>query len=192
MKKRARLPRELAEPINLMLGLADGLANALLSKQERASVLDEWLRRVRAERLLLLFKHYGFDIRDPLAFNKLAIALAMDYVPGFRIADKGKRPRGWPHKWHSLLQALDIKGKPGRPKSWLWNGKEGQLLAVLEDGKTLLKQKSQRVTNEAALFAIYRHHLPSSAAEYRVRGWAKKDAKRLAEARKALRKSAGK
>lgn len=88
---------------------------------------DDYLERAEA-----LFKHCGTALGDPGAPMKVAMRLAADHVPGFKVAGN---PRGGPRKWynkeahdlyfavrilvksggHSVLNACRHLVKPGKP-----------------------------------------------------------------------------
>lgn len=48
----------------------------------------------------LLFEHYGIETENEKCWRKLAVALALDLVPGMQIAKHPLRRKGRPKKWH--------------------------------------------------------------------------------------------
>ena len=207
-KKKVSLPPELAKLIAYKDALAAAKREGERESEEEA--LANWLQNERSRKMLRLLKHYGLDRRDPLAFHRLALYLAITYVPGFRIAglrgrpklalrfnvhNSGPRSRGsqaldnnsaslkaFAAKW------LNSRRGAGRPRSGVWSGREHELLSLYEHGKNLLVARRERVTNYGALLAIYRQHLTNKVADHHLRDWAEADAKRLSEVRKTLRK----
>jgi len=89
----------------MSLGLLGDMVATEAKKKER----DDWLADQVGERLALLFAHYGVtDVND---WAKLALALAIDHVPGLRIREQRKKsgPRKFwsDERYCELLAAVE-------------------------------------------------------------------------------------
>jgi hypothetical protein len=161
---------------------------------------DEAAIRHKREVMFALMKHYGISVTDDEeCWVLLAEALASQHVPATQFAEK--TARGRPKKTNTLNRLADLyvgrptkakQSRPGAPEKW---GPEEcrTLLGMLERGKEMLRKRGAQVTNVAALEAVYAH-LRNTHPGARVltmahvRDWAKRDARRVPDARARLRK----
>lgn len=109
----------------------------------RTQLEAKW-RAEDSRKLGLLSQHYGLPATD---FERLCIAIAEDFVPGFQ--DKNKRKTGRPTKWHEWASAVLVvemnrtikKGQTGKGIKWaatqLAKGKRwGSFVAKQDRGRT--------------------------------------------------------
>jgi hypothetical protein len=188
-KKRKTVPSELEKPITWR-----DVAWAVLGKPKPGEVedaidvrFDRAVRAVQAEKLLLLISRYGISEADPTAFAKLALNLAIEFHPAFKFSEK--RGRGRPPRQQKLADLLNsgMSKKPGRPRTWYWHGKEAHFLKILEAGKKQLQSEGKPVTNEAAIFSIFRSSPEfARSSDRELRAFAKSEAKRVSDAKKAV------
>lgn len=161
---------------------------------------NEAATKHKHEVFFALMKHYGISVtNDDECWAMLAVALAFKHVPAIQFAEKAARGR--PKKTNTLNRLAELymgrptkakQSRPGAPEKW---GLEEcrTLLAMLERGKEMLRKRGAKVTNVAALEAMYTH-LRNSRPEAKVltmahvREWAKRDARRVPDARARLRK----
>src|SRR5262245_49260188 len=97
-------------PLDLCYVHPDNIAQA---NEEMARLTDEAIKEERLQKLDLLKKHYS--ILDPNDWFSLALALAVDHVPGFQVENNlGIEQIGW---GIGLVVHTDRK-KTGRPITW--------------------------------------------------------------------------
>jgi hypothetical protein len=99
-KKRAKYTGTLAKPIDLLK----------LPNHEDA-VRDDF-----AQRLALLFRHFGIDLALPPEnlWFQLAVKLAVTHVPGFGVRSlkqKGAKRKWTPEERRALVEAVDAQNK---------------------------------------------------------------------------------
>lgn len=152
----------------------------------------------------LLAQHYGISNKDVLMRHAmLAFRLARDHVPAFQYGSKPKRGR--PPKASVSNQLLSMfmnselgrfgatpKRKRGAPQKWEQR-MYAKLLELLDRGRALLRAQNRRVTNEGAFVEVYEQmqrdgHAPDWTAR-QIRSEAKILAKRVSDAKRALRKT---
>jgi hypothetical protein len=89
------LPPRLSQPLKLRAEDQAWPAKPTILSGQRDDHLD--VPRVLDEmrdRFGLLWKHYSIDPNDPDAWKALAVALAFDHVPGFRVTKPGRSKVG--------------------------------------------------------------------------------------------------
>ena len=82
-----------------------------------ATFKEMWQTRA-AEKMLLLFKHYKIDPSDEQSWEKLAIRLAFEHVPGLQVAFRpkpGRKPTWKTGLGDELVRAVeDVKSRTGK------------------------------------------------------------------------------
>ena len=68
------------------------------------SKTDEAVVKAKVEKLRRLMPVYGIDVSDPRSFMYLAMMLADEYHPGFRVIDQKQRGRGAPRKDNAAME----------------------------------------------------------------------------------------
>jgi hypothetical protein len=150
-----------------------------------------YYQRELIERLGALLKYYAISEQDPTRWIQLSVALARDSIPGFRFEVElpTPKPRGRPRK-----RALTIRRRrgPGAPRKWTGQWYEIILDGQREGAKLLRAAGALKVTDESALEAWLKFLnkewgvvWSSEEMRSRARAWAK----RLPDARKAVRKT---
>jgi hypothetical protein len=87
---------------------------------EPGSPFRDSLGRQRLLKLGQLLAHYGIKSEDPGCFQKLAIKLALDWVPGMQVIKEPRARRGAPRKWtlaryREFVETIDrIQGQRGQ------------------------------------------------------------------------------
>lgn len=84
----------LAEPVIRAAGVL--MAIPEIAEAERDRVIA-----ALNEKFELLAKHYGIDAPEPGRYFALALALATEFVPGFKIVSEPTKGRGRSRKWTS-------------------------------------------------------------------------------------------
>lgn len=147
--------------------------------------------------LVGLVEHFGLDPRDKDWGPKLAWKLMMIHVPASKFAERKARgrPRSDSQSRNALVNMRRVKPRrerSGAPKKW---GEKDYrtLLALVERGNNLLSERgAPRITNKAALRAVYqqwrRDGLWADRTAAELNRFADADARRVSDARKALRK----
>ncbi len=108
---------ELAIPIVLPSWMVDQRpedGSAAAFRELRRAFADLVPSTQRLNKLPLLFKHYGIDPKGKDCWPKLAMALAVDHVDGFRIAKrKGRKPspKGAEFELWAEVRLLQIEGR---------------------------------------------------------------------------------
>lgn len=184
--KKPRYEGELARPIPYR----EALAAALLDEKE-------WRTEIESDRLLLLLKHYGIEITNPNRWLALALHLARDHVPGFRISDKRGPGRPRTRQTNYIAGLLRQYGerpkqkKTGRPREWDDKRYAAMLRSVELRKEELSANKRARITDKQALRDII-----SDAAKQEGKSITKALAddlayyqKRLSEARRKIPKT---
>jgi hypothetical protein len=70
--------------------------------------IEEQVERERHAKLPLLLKHYGVAGQTGRDFFGLAKCLAIDFVPGFKVAELAPQPVGAPGRWTKTAGAVLI------------------------------------------------------------------------------------
>ena len=70
-----------------------------LKSEELDNLIDEQVERERDAKLQLLLKHYGIAGQTGQDFMELAKCLAIESVPGFKVAELAPKPVGAPGRW---------------------------------------------------------------------------------------------
>jgi hypothetical protein len=177
-KKPHRWTGELKKPIRPKVIRPRGLAVAAETAQAANKVMEDLYRQAIENEYLvkldLLMDDYG--ITDKTNFFHLALALAHEHVPGFkldptplRLDGDGEGPR--------LVVQDNYRGRP--PK---WPEKRLELLSAVEQAK----KKNNLSTDHDALSLLARHGEWSRPAGQRSEQWLKTLKNRLAEARGLL------
>ena len=134
-KGRHRRKGELARP--LLAGVGVTSLDEIASK-ELGVRIQQAIRGMRIEKLILLAKHYGVDETDYLG---LALALAADHIPGFQVASVGKLYRLQHGDYGAVLGS-----KQGRRREWPQE-RQHKLLTAVEK----IKKNRRRSTDREAL-----------------------------------------
>ena len=179
----------------------------------KCAASDEWWDRAVVERLPLLLDHYGIKHNSITRWYELAIALAFDHVPGFRISNS--RGPGRPRRQLSPEDFKEPKRR-GRPvertleskrglielvelfKAWLHEARKTGTLADADERargpvqQQLRELKGARITDKAAIGAFLRTYANAKGRPLHwVRTRIRFEQKRLSEARKAVQKNRG-
>src|SRR5262245_66442716 len=106
MARKRRAPRfagALAHPIYVDVAEIDRVKEVLA-----AGVAEKWP---------LLFKHYKIDASDEQSWERLALQLALDHIPGLQLAFRpkpGRKPTWKAGLYDDLVRAVqDVKSQPG-------------------------------------------------------------------------------
>jgi hypothetical protein len=100
-KRKPRYSGALNKPIALPVGILFESGSEL----QRQHLNREWNAKIR-----LLIEHYEINPSDPHRWQKLAIQLALDHVPGMQVVSQIKRGKG-----HFALPIF-LRGPKGRQK----------------------------------------------------------------------------
>lgn len=143
----------------------------------------------RAE-VALLLNHYRLDPNDRDVWWRLAYALARDHVPCFQVPlPKGRSPQVPGIESFSTAP----KRGPGAPRKWALERYSGLVLCQRAGVALLRTRRTGRITDEQALAAALERALtlqgaPTRQARAIAQTEGKRLAKRLPDARRALRK----
>jgi hypothetical protein len=167
-KKPHRYKGELANPLLAGVYLTDKMTGAELD-----TCLEQAIFESRVEKLALLMKHY--KIADKTDYFSLALELAKDHVPGFRIGRASELLR-LRHGDHGVV----LGNKRGRPREWTPE-RSDRLVDAVEETKKRYRYRTDR----EALENLARHKEWSRPAKHRggFEGWIKTLRNRLQEAR---------
>jgi hypothetical protein len=146
--------------------------------------------------LIELQRHFKLDPHDPDSLKALAWKLAAVHVPANQFVTPAKPGR--PRKARAGINALARiapatlpKRNPGAPQVWDESDYR-RLLRFVEAGKEKLRKLGKKATNVGALEAVYVEFVDARknglASKSEARSLAKVHARRVSDARKALRK----
>jgi len=171
-KKPHRYKGELAKPLLAGVYLTDKMTGAELD-----TCLEQAIFESRVEKLALLMEHYG--IADKTDYFSLALELAIDHVPGFRIG----RARELLKLEHGDYGKV-LGNKRGRQREWTLERSDRLVDAVEET-----KKRYHYRTDREALEVLARHTEWSAPANHRggFRAWIKTLTNRLQEGRQNRR-----
>lgn len=177
-KGRHHWKGELAKP--LLVGVAltnkdlERLAtNKDLINEDLDNRLQHAIRESHIEKLALLMEHY--KIADKTDYLSLALALAVDHVPGFQVVPARKVLR----LRHGDYGAV-IGNKQGRQREWLPN-RVDRLKTIVEETKKKHHFKSDREALEVIVAQKVEWHRPANRGQQQ---WIKTLRNQLAAARR--------
>jgi hypothetical protein len=193
LKKPHRWKGELAKPLLVKVLEIPFDPDQTKACLQRANALEEGaVREARIEKLALLMEHYR--IADKTDYLGLALALAVDLVPGFRVGSvhqlfrlehAEERVRGADGAEHILPAYGKVLGpKRGRQREWTPERLDSLLKAVEQT-----KQHNGVQTDREALVVLARRMEWSRPAESGQREWIKTLMNQLAIARKNEREA---
>jgi hypothetical protein len=84
-----------------------GMLNEPIFTNSKARFADERILGAIEGKLELLFEHYQIAPNDRHRWQKLALALAFDHVPGFTL-ERGSRPTRGRHKTWSIAESRKL------------------------------------------------------------------------------------
>lgn len=117
---RRKFAGKLSKPlVRLYSPRAAGGRPSLHGTQAERLAEAEWIHKELKERFELLLQHYGVSSADAHKYQKLALGLVIDFVPGFRIVAQPSRKRGRPGTWQGtagLDLVLAVREVQGRRK----------------------------------------------------------------------------
>jgi hypothetical protein len=187
-RKKAQWAGELARPIRVRVDRPRGLAitgpKAVTKANEEMTRLASeaiWARIL--EKLRLLMEHYSIPDDD---WFRLAVALAIDHVPGFEIEwPLVELPVDWDGKSSPVVGPVTIERKKvGRHKEWHFDRLERLLVAVEQE------KAHQRVrTDREALSCLARGREWAPPATHRgaFQSWIETLEARLQDAKRSRR-----
>jgi hypothetical protein len=159
---------ELAKPLLVGVHLSDKMTDAELD-----ACLQQAIYESRVEKLSLLMEHYGIADKDD--YLSLALALAIDHVPGFRIGRLSELLKLEHGDYGTVLG-----NKRGRPRDWT-RERLDRLITAVEETKKRYRYRRDR----DALVNLAGHPEWARPANHRggSREWLKTLTNRLQEAR---------
>lgn len=110
-QKLKKLPTALATPITVPPAKRLQLWESLSEKEDQKLHKCETLKRAMfattktIEKQPLLYQHYGLNIEDEGSAKALVLRLAIDYVPGFQVKEKGRK-KGRKNVWNLFVLAV--------------------------------------------------------------------------------------
>jgi hypothetical protein len=150
-RKKRRWKGELAKPIRPKVIRPRGLAitdakTVARANEEMEDLYRQAIEEKRAEKLRLLIDHYG--IADKADFFSLALALAIDHVPGFRVDPTPLRLEQISDDLALVVQ----DNRTGRRREWPPKRLD-DLLSAVEDAK----RKNGLSTDREAIAVVARN-----------------------------------
>lgn len=150
--------------------------------------LERWIQAQRVERLKMLFERYGLNHSQSLDWHALAYALALEFVPGFKVEPIPKRRGRPPTTGKSSLEPTPRRR--GAPIKWTQHDYHGlRMLRIVGEG-ILIREGIAKVSDVKAMEAALKvlgvretYGLTPS----QIRASARNCAKRLSDSRKSVR-----
>jgi hypothetical protein len=99
-KKQKKWPKELEQPIFRFPDTVVKIITKMETLEERSAWVDQWIEQQRYEKLRLLLRHYKIEGETPRAWFQLTRALAMESVPGMKLAKVAPKGVGRPGRWN--------------------------------------------------------------------------------------------
>jgi len=101
--KQIKWPGELGVPITKMSVSIAKLFEASMTPAELGDWINQDLERQRREKLPALLKHYKIVGQTPRSWLELAMGLAIQFVPGMKLAHEVAGPVGRPGRWKGVV-----------------------------------------------------------------------------------------